>query len=280
MSGGTSTLSLTVTNSEFRDTNTVAPGAFGLQLESYDTANVSASITGSLFQHTRSSALNYAGNDSSGGGTLTVTGNTFVNNGVDMSIGHQGPAKTVTVNASNNTTRQAAVPGSSVSLSSLIGGTSTATTFLQGTMSTNTVGNPAIADSGSVLGAAMAVEGRGAGTFNLRMNSNNVRSVRQDSASYGSANSGSARLNLTGTGNTFNINPSAVAFAYSGIELVSGGSGGGDSTKLCANLAGNTAFIGHSTAWGIGAEVLAAPPPSTSSATQAPRTTRARSRRT
>jgi hypothetical protein len=258
VSGGASTLSLTVTNSEFRNTNTVAPGAFGLQLESYDTANVSASITGSLFQQTRSSGLNYAGNDSSGGGTLTVTGNTFVSNGVDMSIGHQGPAKTVTLNASNNTTRQAHVPGSSVSLSALIGGTSTATTFLQGTMSTNVVGNPAIADSGSVLGAAMATEGRGAGTFNLRMNNNNVRSVRQDSAFYGSANSGSARLNVTGTGNVFNINPSAFAFAYSGVELISGGSGGGDSTRLCANLAGNTAFIGHSTAWGIGTEVLAA----------------------
>ncbi|MET0554960.1 MAG: Ig-like domain-containing protein [Vicinamibacteria bacterium] len=258
VSGGASTLSLTVTNSEFRDTNTAAPGAFGLQLESYDTANVSASITGSLFQHTRSSGLNYAGNDSSGGGTLTVTGNSFVNNGVDMSIGHQGPAKTVTVNASNNTTRQIHVPGSSVSLSSLIGGASSATTFLQGTMSTNVVGNPAVADSGSVLGAAMAVESRGAGTFNLRINNNNVRSVRQDSAFYGSANSGSARLNVTGTGNIFNINPSAVAFAYSGVELISGGSGGGDATRLCANLAGNTAFIGHSSAWGIGTEVLAA----------------------
>jgi hypothetical protein len=258
VSGGTSTLSLTVTNSEFRDTNTAAPGAFGLQLESYDTANVSATVTGSLFRNTRSSGLNYAGNDSSGGGTLTVTNNTFVNNGVDMSIGHQGPAKTVTVNASNNTTRQALVSGSSVSLSSLVGGASSATTVLQGTMSTNTVGNPAIADSGSVLGAAMAVESRGAGTFNLRLDNNNVRSVRQDSAFYGSANSGSARLNVTGAGNVFNINPSAFAFAYSGVELISGGSGGGDATRLCANLAGNTAFVGHSTAWGIGTEVLAA----------------------
>jgi hypothetical protein len=258
VSGGASTLSLTVTNSEFRDTNTVAPGAFAMQLESYDTANVSANITGSLFQHAKSSGLNYAGNDSSGGGTITVTNNSFVNNGVDMSIGHQGPAKTVTVNASNNTTRQAAVANSSVSMSTLVGGTSTATTFIQGTMSGNVVGNPAVADSGSVLGAAMAVEGRGAGTFNLRLNSNNVRSVRQDSAFYGSANSGSGRLNVTGNGNIFNINPSGFAFAYSGIELISGGSGGGDSTKLCANLAGNTAFMGHSTAWGIGTEVLAA----------------------
>jgi hypothetical protein len=258
VSGGASTLALTVTNSEFRDTNTVAPGAFAMQLESYDTANVSADISGSLFQHAKSSGLNYAGNDSSGGGTITVTNNTFVNNGVDMSIGHQGPAKTVTVNASNNTTRQAAVANSSVSLSTLVGGTSTATTFIQGTMSGNVVGNPAVPDSASVLGAAMAVEGRGAGTFNLRLNNNNVRSVRQDSAFYGSANSGSGRLNVTGIGNVFNINPSGFAFAYSGIELISGGSGGGDSTKLCANLAGNTAFMGHSTAWGIGTEVLAA----------------------
>jgi hypothetical protein len=102
----------------------------------------------------------------------------------------------------------------------------------------------------------MAVESRGAGTLTLRANNNNVRSVRQDSGFFASANSGSNRLNLTGTGNVFDINPTA-GFGYSGIELYSGGSGGGDSTKLCANLSANTAFIGHSSAWGIGTEVLA-----------------------
>jgi hypothetical protein len=253
-----SALAMTVTNSGFE---TTAIGA-GLNVTAWDTANVSWSVSGSLFQGIRTSGFSYGGNDSSGGGTISVTNNAFLNVGVDTNVGHQGLGKTVTLDLSGNVTKQTLVTGSSTSLGALTGGVSNATTLLRGTMSNNVVGNPAVADSGSDLGPGMAVEARGAGTVTLGVSANVVRQVKQDAGFLGNANSGSGRLNLTLNDNDFQVN-TAAAFPYAGVDLISGGAGAPDSTRVCLNLLKasaphNVAFIGGTGTFGIGLSALAA----------------------
>ena len=253
----TSTLAMTVTNSGFE---TTAIGA-GLNVTAWDTANVSWSVSGSLFSGIATFGFSYGGNDSSGGGTISVTSNSFVNVGVDTNVGHQGLGKTLTLDLSANTTRQALVTGSSTSLGALTGAVSNATTLLRGTMSNNVVGNAAVANSGSDLGSGMAVEARGAGTVTLGVRNNVVRQIKQDAGFLASANGGSGRLNLTLNDNDFQVNTTA-AFPYAGVDLISGGGGALDSTRVCLNLLKgaaphNVAFIGGAGTWGIGLSALA-----------------------
>ena len=255
-----SVLNLTLANNQISDTASSGFGAFAFSAEAWNNANVSITATGNLFANSRSTAFNYAGNDNSGGGTINLSGNQFANNGVDAGVAHQGLNKTLTFTMDNNVTRQTLVPNSSVSLSGLVGGVSSAATQLKGTMSNNMVGNTTIADSGSVIGAGMAVEARGPGTLTLRADGNKVSQVRQDTAFLVSANtdiSGTNRLNLSASNNELRSSTTS-GLGYSGLELYAGGNGGGDNTHVCAHLSGNVAFIGDPFVWGVGAENLAA----------------------
>ena len=87
---GTATATLTVANSEFRDTATTAPGNDGLSVNLHNSANVTLSVSNSTFLRNRSGAVQYTGNDSSGGGSVSVTNSTFDQNAIDVNIAHQG----------------------------------------------------------------------------------------------------------------------------------------------------------------------------------------------
>ncbi len=246
-------VNMTVTNSRFA--NSVV--AMGINIQASGTANVSTSVSGSLFENIKSIGYSYGGNDSSGGGTLTVNNNLFNNVGVDIAGAHQGLSKTVAMNFSGNTTKQTLVPGSSTSIGAITGGVSNALTLVNATLASNFVGNAAVPDSGSDLGVGLGTEARGAGTINVRMHGNTVREIKQTSGVYASGNSGSGTLNLTMTAN--DVQTANDALGYVGIELVSGGAGGSDATNICANFSGgNTAFIGGPTTSGATSLVLAA----------------------
>jgi hypothetical protein len=248
----TGTLNMTITNSLFSSSTLAST----FNVTAWDSANVTINASGSTFQNSKIAAFNYNGNDSSGGGTLTVSNNVFTNNGVDANIFHQGLSKTVDYMFNANTTRQTFVANSSTSLGAVVGGVSNAATQLRGKFINNVVGNAGVTDSGSAVGQGIAVESRGAGTHTVLLTGNTVKQVHQDSGFLASANSGTNTLNITASGNDFESNTGILGF--SGIELYSGGSGGSDATTVCANFTGgNVAFIGSTSVWGIGAEVLA-----------------------
>ena len=104
--GSTTGNQLTVTNSEFRDTNQTSPGNDGLHIELHDSSDMSVDVEGSTFLRNRSSGFFFAADDSSGGGTVTVNNSSFEQTqGTEFAVAHQGLGKTIAVNFTNNQVR-------------------------------------------------------------------------------------------------------------------------------------------------------------------------------
>ncbi|PTA68477.1 beta strand repeat-containing protein [Deinococcus arcticus] len=228
----------------------------GVNLSAFNTSTANLTVKGSSILNNSSTGLQYATNDASGG-AVTVEQNTLSGQVVDISLAHQGAGRTVTYSVLNNTTRQQFRAGSSNSINIYQGGTSTASTIMRGTVQGNQVGNAAIANSGSDLGRGIFIEAAGAGTSTALVSGNTVRQIKQESAFYGQVAKGTAtaatspRLNLTLTGNDFQVNTASVN-ALAGVELVAGTIPNiGDNPTLCVNMQSNTAFVGHSTFAGV-----------------------------
>ncbi len=245
-----STLSLTITNSQFSNSSNI-----GLLSQLFDTANVTLSLTGSDVHANTSVGVQYEGNDSSGGGTVTVNSNTFDQNGsasgVDIGVAHQGKGTTVTFDIESNTTRQTKVAGSAASISIDLGAQGNASTLLQGKILNNTVGNAAIPNSASDIGAGIAFQTDGLGTLTTLVTGNTVKQAGVDGlfVDAASAAGSSSTLNITASGNDFEVE-NADANGFLGVLLASGGGGGADT--LCAHFSGNVKEIGSTPGGGAG----------------------------
>jgi len=186
-----------------------------------------------------------------------VQQDTLEQNTVDLSLAHQGAGRTLDYTVTGNVMRQQFKTGSSNSINVYLGGTSTASSLMRGTISNNVVGSAGVANSGSDLGRGIYVEAAGAGTGTAVVTNNIVRQIKQESAFYGQVAKGTAtaatspRLNLTVTGNDFQVNTGS-ANALAGIELTAGTIPNiGDNPTLCANIQSNTAFVGQPTFAGV-----------------------------
>jgi hypothetical protein len=262
---GSRTVTVTATNSEWRDTAGAGPptGNVCLYLEGNGTANVSLNLTGSTIKNCYSSGVTYNGNETSGGGTFTVKNNIFDGNGAgtgdDIAVAHNTAGTTYTFDIENNTTRQILVPGSAVSISADLGGQSTASSLLQGKILNNTIGNAAVANSGSDRGSGIGLQANGAGTLTATVSGNTVREVgAANNDGLGVLSSGTTdTINVTVTNNDLSVDTDDVN-SNAGVELTAGGNAGSDT--ICAHLSGNVQFIGNTTAsastWGVSTTVL------------------------
>jgi hypothetical protein len=251
----TVTGSMTIGDSEFRDTATASPGNDGISLNMHNSANFTLSVDGSTFLRDRSNGIQYTGNDSSGGGTITVTNSTFDQNATDVNIAHQGLGKTVNFNITGNNMRQA-VGGVGNSINLFLAGLSNGGTLLQGKIQSNTIGKQSVTDSGSSQGKGIDLFASGAGTLTVLVDSNVVRQIHQDDAFRANSAAATGTMNVTVTHNDFSVNTASGLGIY-GILISSGGQGGVDSGTVCANLSSNTAAIGDPTLNGIFVQSLA-----------------------
>jgi hypothetical protein len=251
------TLNLTIDNSEIRDTMATAPGNDGLSINAANSANVSVAVTNSTFLRNRSNAFQYTGNDSTGGGTISVTSCTFDQNAVDVNIAHQGLGKTLSFDINNNMLRQT-VGGQGTSINVKLGSASNATTLLRGKVRSNTVGTDAVTDSGSATGQGIVLSASGAGTITATVDSNKVRQIHQDDAFFALSSSHTGQLNVTVTNNDFKVSTTSGSGLF-GIDLTAGAVAG-DTGTLCAHLANNVAAIGDPTLWGIQAQTVTGTP--------------------
>jgi hypothetical protein len=243
-----STMSLTVTNSQFSHA-----GSSGLIAVAYDTANVSSSVTGSDINHNNGGGAIYLGNNSSGGGTITVKNSTFDQNGSsggpDINVAHQGLSKTVTFDIEGNTTRQTLVPGSSVSVSIDMPGSSNSGTLLQGKILNNTIGNSAVANSCSALSAGIGLETSAPGTITVLITGNTIVQCGQDALGVLTSSLTTSTINITASGNDIEVSPTSAS-GNIGVDLTAGGGGGGDT--ICAHISGNSKELGSTTNAGPG----------------------------
>jgi hypothetical protein len=248
-SNGTLT-ALTIAGSQFTNTSTTV-GNDGILFHGSGSAQMTLNVTGSLFDHNRGDHLHVAtdalapnvvmdvvfqGNVLSGdrGGGF---GGTDVGGGVVISP--SGNAR-VTFNISNNGTD--AVPWIGATETAVIvnlGGTSTATAELKGTIANNVIGDPAIPDSGSSQGEGIDVSSHGAGKTIVAITNNKVRgyaniagiNLHIRDALGGNA---TARLDATVIGNIVS-NPGT--FATNGI-LAQAGAAAGDAQPACFDIGG------------------------------------------
>jgi hypothetical protein len=252
VSHNSATLSLTATNSQFSN-----GGNDGLQIIAWDTSNVSLTVTGSDAHQNVGGGVEYIGQGSSGGGTITVTGSSFEQNGssggADINVFHEGLGKTVTFDIESNTTRQTFVSGSSASISAVIGNLANTATLLQGKILNNTIGNAAVADSGSSQSSGIAVQTDAPGTITALITGNTVKQTDDDGLLVLATSQTTSTINVTASGNDFEVSPTDPNTNL-GLELTAGGSGGSD--LICANISGNIKEIGNSGVAGIATEVL------------------------
>jgi hypothetical protein len=230
------TLSVTFTNSEARDTTGAAPGNDGISINMLNSANVSLSVSGSNFVNDFANGVQVTVNNSAGGGSISVTNSTFNNNNTDVNIAHQGAGKTLTYTITNNSMRQVtAGNGNAINIDLATG--STASTLLQGRITGNLVGTNTI--SGSVQGNGMGFSAGGAGTLTTLLDSNTVKKVAGNDAINVTPAQFTGTFNLTLTNNTFAVDGTSVNSAY-GIDIIAGNDPS-DNMTMCVNVSSNTA---------------------------------------
>ncbi|HSS20394.1 MAG TPA: hypothetical protein VLL54_09995 [Pyrinomonadaceae bacterium] len=236
---GASNLNLTITNSEFRDTSTAGAGNVGFGISADNTCVTTLTATGSKFANSKTNGFQYAGNTSSSG-TIKVQNSVFDQDGVDVNIAHQAAGTTLTFEVSGNTMRQTAKAASSTSTNIFLGGLSTATSVMIGTVKNNVIGAAGVANSGSDLGAGIGVNATGAGTLTATVTGNTVNQVRANSGNVfdlGILNT--AKVNLQVRNNTFNGNPAQVNPQY-GMHINNGSGQPAETSQLCLDMGANT----------------------------------------
>ena len=228
-------MTLTVTNSQFTDTATAAPGNDGLQVELFNTANVTVSVTGSTFLRNFSAGIEYLGQDSTGG-SFTANNNTIDSDANDINLAHQGLGQTVTYDIESNSLRQT-TGGLGASIAVTLGTSSNATTLLQGKIANNTIGTNSVPDSGSMQGSGISVTVGGAGTVTTSITGNTVRQVDNEGLNV-TAGESTGAVNLTVTGNNFSVDNASPNSDFG--MLVVAGAITGDTVTMCAHISGNT----------------------------------------
>ncbi|MBA3878571.1 MAG: hypothetical protein C0500_02515 [Sphingobium sp.] len=248
------TLNLTVTSSNFRNSNNATTGNDGLLLESNGTAVTTASITGSTFDNNRGDHFQFATNGTGGASgsqnNITFSGNTLTTSnptnilGGGVTISPSGGDDLVA--AINNNTITGTVSGAAINLvgvSTISGGN------IQATIQGNNIGTAGVANSGTSGGAfGINAEVNGNGIVTALINNNNVREVSGNFGIAATARAGTGSggtLNATITNNT--VTATVTTGLINGINVTAGVSTGGDRETLNAQISGNTISAGLST---------------------------------
>jgi large repetitive protein len=237
-------LNLTVTGSTFSNTSTLT-GNDGIHMDSNDTAGITVSVTSSTFNHNRGDHFQLATNASSTGtNSVTFSSNTLTgDSGTTHGGTDLGGGVTINTDASSDTTFTISnnnVQGAVDSALKIdLGTNATAGGTLSGTISNNTIGTAATADSGSAQTNGISATLQGAGTETVAITGNTVRQYNLNGINV-LTRLGAPTLNATITGNSV-ANPGA--FALNGIFVNAGasstGNGGGpDAGTLCAGIGG------------------------------------------
>ena len=226
---------LNVTDSTFRDTDTVSPGNNGLLLQA-DGGSITADVLGNVFLRNRANGLQVITN---GTGSMDVevddsgaAQSTFDDNNIGVSVAHNSSGtfsygvRDLTIDGLN------VAPGTGGSASPInINLASAATTPMVGRVTGNTVTN-----SNSTTGPGLRFTGNGSATMTTLIDANTVSQVANRGIEV-IARDGSNRINATISNNSVTLNNALSADAI----RVDAGSVSTDTTTMCADIRGNTA---------------------------------------
>jgi VCBS repeat-containing protein len=226
---------LNVTDSTFRDTDTVSPGNNGLLLQA-DGGSITADVLGSDFLRNRANGLQVITN---GTGSMNVEvddsatqQSDFDDNNIGVAIAHNSSGtfsyavRDLTIDGLN------VAPGTGGSASPInINLASAATTPMVGKVTGNTITN-----SNSTTGPGIRMTGNGSATMTSLVDANTISQVANRGIEV-IARDGSNRINATISNNSVTLNNALSADAI----RVDAGAVGTDTTTICADIRGNTA---------------------------------------
>ena len=233
------TLGLTISGTTIENTDTGTNGNDNLFIQADHTANITSHIENNIFAATNgdhyqantldtaTQSLVFTGNTLSGGGGVNALGQ-----GITISGGDAGSAETVNFNISNNT-MTGTVQGGAINVNEGNGGGT-----WQGQVNSNTIGNPAVTDSGATQSSAIRIENHSpTGTLTALVDGNHLSQYNGVGINLQDGDAGNATntavLNATVTNN---------------VETNPGANTGAPAQGLVANIgpvasAANVAFL-------------------------------------
>ena len=249
--------SMSVTGSSFNDVNDTT-GANAFLFEGSGTSTLTAgTISGSAFQNnTPQRALEVQAHDTATVGTMTVSGNTFTDNGIHASF-TQDTSSNLTFKFINNGSVATPMTGSVLQAVNVFSSSQATGGTLTGTISGNRIGNAAVAGSAGGAGAISGVI-QGQTDATLLVDGNIIRQTNGDARAIGFAFRGPASplagtlgpntvvSDLTLTNNDVVPGAAPSAFPLSAIMVEADNQSGADnkSPTVRADIRGNTVPAG------------------------------------
>jgi hypothetical protein len=241
--------SFNVTGSTFSNTSTTV-GNDGIHLEGIGTAAMTASITGSTFNHNRGDHFQVT-TDAVSSATINAT---FSNNTLTgdrgTTYGGSDLGGSITINPGG--TANVTV---TLSTNNITGATSSAITLdssnssqIHATVTSNIIGTAGTVDSGSSQGDGISVFAINSSTLHAVIQGNTIRQYSNANGIDIKQTSGSASIHANVYGNTIG-NPGT--FAAQGI-FVAAGASSGDSGTMCLDIGGAGALANSFAGTGAG----------------------------
>jgi hypothetical protein len=172
---------LTVTGSSFNDLNDTF-GANSFLFEGSGTSVLtSATFSGNTVQNNSPQrGLEVQAHDTANVGTFTVSGNTFIDNGIQASFTQDGSAN-LTFKFLNNGTAGTPMTGSILQAVNVFSSSQATGGTVVGTISGNFIGNQAVVNSGSTQGGGISATLQGQTDATLLIDGNTIRQTFGDS---------------------------------------------------------------------------------------------------
>jgi hypothetical protein len=252
------TLTMTITNSEFSDTQSSAVGADGFEMTSFGTSNTTMTVTNCTFMRDKTNGIQFL-TENNALGNITMTGCTVdpgIGIGVPLDFASNGTS-TLKYKILNNT----ALKGRATSLVNLFAqGNST----MEGRVNNNAV--QSLSGSGSGI-RVIAQDNTTKHTVEIL--NNTVSGISNDNGIIVQARGVAGetpRIDATIMGNNTTI---ATTASY-GIAVIAGASNDGSNSTVCARVANNSALPAPSNGAPIGTAQLRAGTPAATLHLQGP----------
>jgi VCBS repeat-containing protein len=241
----TGTLTATVTEGTYSNTNNSANGSDAIFFEGTGSGTINATIEKATFTNNRDDHVQVT-TDAANTTTENVT---IKENTMSNTVGQPGGA--VTLNPGGNATMEASVLGNTITGARIEGITvdtpgsqfSPQPAQVDVTISNNTIGNPAVSQSGSSSGNAVGVRSNGAATVDALITNNNLYQYVNANGLLLVQNDGSGALNATVRSNVI-TKPDPLAVRGIRAEI---GADVGDKGTSCLDIGGAGALANNLT---------------------------------
>ncbi len=216
-------LTMTVSGSQFNDTQTSATGADGFEFNSLGTSITDLDITNCSFLRDKTNGVQFL-TESTSQGTVDITGCTVdpqAGVGAGLEVASNGTS-VLKFNIHDN-------PNVKARLTTVINCFAQGNSTMEGQVHNNIVSS--LAGSGSGIRAVASADG----DVKIKITNNTVSNIALDNGITTVANSGTGRMDATITGN----NVAVLSTAAFNIQVVAGASSSTFTNKTCGNVANN-----------------------------------------